>query len=493
MRLLCIMMGMVLLGLWGVSANAQDVLTLENCREMALENNKGLQMAEMESEEARLQKESAKKHFFPQLSSEAGFMRRNKQYQLFGEDMFLPVIPFEGIDSESGNFDPSILRDPDLAPEVIVINPVTGEPVLDAEGNPVFNNYAWLPREEGKLGQKNNYQLGLTLKQPVYMGGKIRAGYRMSAAGERIALARHRLTEAEVLQRTDHLFWQVVNLQESLELTIKWGEMLDQLVYDLEQLHEEGIVTQNQLLEARVKRNEIQLKEMQAENGLHLSMMALAQHLGLPFEHSFKLDDSYVPESSTNALPELVESAHRNRPEIHMLEEAGNVKVEEVRMARASMLPSVGLAAGYSYMNPNPYKGFQDEFGGDWQVGLSVKIPIYHFGEKRTRVARAQQKADRSRLELQEAREMVELEVSQSLYNLREARARLEMTESSLEQATENLRVNNDLLHQGRATTRDALEAQALWQQAHASHIEAKNQYRIAYTKLEKASGQIVK
>ena len=172
MKLLSIVMGMVLFGSWGFSANAQELMTLKNCREMALENNKGLQMAEMDNEVARLQKESAKKHFFPQLSSEAGFMRRNKQYQLFGEDMFLPVIPFEGIDSESGSFDPSILRDPDLAPEVIVTNPVTGEPVLDAEGNPVFRNYAWLPREEGKLGQKNNYQLGLTLKQPVYMGGK---------------------------------------------------------------------------------------------------------------------------------------------------------------------------------------------------------------------------------------------------------------------------------------------------------------------------------
>ena len=491
MRLLSIGMAMMILGSWCAEVNAQEVLSLQKSREMALDNNKKLQMAEMDNQAARLQKESARKHFFPQLSSEGGFMRRNKQYQLFDQDMFLPVIPFEGIDRETGGFDRSILRDPDLAPEVIVINPVTGEPVLDNEGNPVFQNYAWLPQEEGKLGQKNNYQLGLTLKQPVYMGGKIRAGYRMSAAGERIAHARHRLTEAEVLKRTDRLFWQVVNLRESLELTMKWNEMLDQLVYDLEHLFEEGIVTHNQLLEAKVKRNEIRLKVMQAENGLQLSKMALAQHLGIPLDQSFKLDDSFVPQRSEETVHQLVESAYRKRPEIHMLEEVGFVREEKIRAERAAMLPSIGLAAGYTYMNPNPYNGFQDEFGGDWQVGLSVKIPIYHFGEKRTRVARAQTQADRSRLELEQAREMVELEVHQSANNLHEARARIEMAELSLKQATENLRVTNDLLHEGRATSRDAIEAQALWQQAHAAHIEAKNEYRIAYTKLQKASGQI--
>ncbi len=472
-------------------AVADERLTLEECRRMAIENNKQLQLSDMELEAAGLQRAAAQTRFFPRINAEGGYQRRNKQYQLFDQDKFLPVIPYEGIDQQTGQFDPGILQDPDLAPSVIVINPVTGEPVLDDEGNIVFQDYAWLPQEEGVVGQKDNYRMGVNLTQPIYAGGKIRSGYRMASAGERIASARNNMTKAGVIAQTDELFWQVNTMKEKVELADSYREMIDRLVEDLEDLYQEGIVTQNQVLEAKVRRNEVKLKQKQAQNGLRLSKMALAQTIGLPVISEFSVEALESAGISVDLSENMLDHAYTWRPELNMMDEAINVHEEKVNMARADMLPTVGLAGGYTYMNPNPYNGFRDEFGGDWQIGISINIPIYHFGEKRKHLARARNEAGQQRLEKEEIKEQIALQVYQSRYQLEESISELELTQLSLEQAAENLRMTEDLFSEGRAKTRDLLEAQALWQDANTAHIEARNQYRLAYTRLQKARGQL--
>ncbi len=468
-----------------------EKLTLDRCREMALENNKAIKMAAIEQETAALQTVSAHRNFLPEISSNAGFLRRTKKYQLFDQDKFLPVIPHDGINMESGSFDPSILQDPELAPQVVVINPETGQPLTGPDGNPVFQNYAWLPMEEGKIGQKNNYQAGISLTQPIYAGGRIRTGYRMSQKGENIARSKKHLSVSEVIARTDELFWQVISMEEKVLLAGSYREMLEKLVMDLEELLNEGIITQNQLLEARVRLNEVKLQEKRAENGLQLSRMALAQITGMPIYSDFELKADFHSLSASVDSDRLTRQAMSRRPEIQMLEEASGIYNKKVKMARAEMLPVVGLSAGYTTMNPNPYGGFRDEFGGDWNVGVSVTIPIYHFGERRNRVSMAKKEVSRQELRLEETREMIELEVSQARFTFEEAQSEVSLTALSLEQAEENLRSAEDLFREGRATTRDVLEAQALWQQAHAANIRAKNQFRLAYTQLLKTSGEL--
>ncbi len=481
----------ILILLTPLSVLSMEKLTMDRCREMALENNKALKMAAIDRETAAMQTVSAHRNFLPEISSNAGFLRRNKKYQLFDEDKFLPVIPHQGINPETGSFDPSIFQDPDLAPQVIVINPQTGEPVIDPDGNPVFQNYAWLPMEEGKFGQKNNYQAGVSLTQPIYAGGRIRAGYRMSKAGENIALSKEHLSVSEVIARTDELFWKVITMEEKDKLADAYQEMLGKLVSDLEDLLNEGIITQNQLMEARVRLNEVRLQKKRAENGLKLSRMALAQIIGMPIHSHFELKADFEPNPKPADSENLTMQALSQRPEIKMLEETKGIYQEKIKMSRAEMLPVVGMSAGYTIMNPNPYGGFRDEFGGDWNIGISINIPIYHFGERRNRVSMAQKEASRQELRLEETREMVELEISQARFTFEEAQSEVSLTALSLEQAEENLRSAEDLFREGRATTRDVLEAQALWQQAHAANIRAKNQFRLAYTQLLKTSGEL--
>ncbi len=470
---------------------AQESINLQEARQMALEHNRQLKIDQLDNQGAALQTRSAFTNYLPRFDAEGAYQRRNKPYKLFDSDKFLPLIPYQGIDSETGSFNPAIMQDPELAPEFLVFNPLTGEPVTDEEGNPVFQQYAWLPKEKGEIGQKNNYQFGITLSQPLFMGGKIRSGHRIAQKAEKISEINKDLSISQVVFRTDELFWQVVALEEKLELSIAYLEMLDKLVQDLENLFEEGIVTRNQVLQAQVKYNEVELLKVKAENGLHLSRMALNQMLGQPLTREFELDENFEADMLLLDEENIAETAMSQRPELQMLNQSVSVAAEMIKVKRADMMPSMGLKAGYSYSNPNPYNGFKDEFGGDYSIGVGISIPIYHFGDKRREVAQARIEKEKMQLKKDDTREMIELQVNQSMLDFNEAMEKTKLTHLSLKQAKENLDVTNNLFREGRATTRDVLEAQAHWQEAQAAYIEAKASEKLAYSKLQKNLGNI--
>jgi outer membrane protein TolC len=88
---------------------------------------------------------------------------------------------------------------------------------------------------------------------------------------------------------------------------------------------------------------------------------------------------------------------------------------------------------------------------------------------------------------------MIELQVNQSVFSVNEAHTRRELSELSLRQAKENLEITQNLFTEGRATTRDVLEAQAHWQEAFQTSIDARTQEMLALTQLQKNIGQLQK
>ncbi|ASB50757.1 TolC family protein [Alkalitalea saponilacus] len=466
-------------------AYSGETLSLYEARQLAVSHNRKIKQAELERQASGLQTRSAFNNFLPRFDFEGGYQLRGKKYSLLENDMFLPVIPYEGIDGSSGTFNSA------LAPGAFAMHPETGQPILNADGTPVFQNYAWLPQSEVEVGSKHNWQFGVSMRQPLYMGGKIRRGHEIAQRAESISEAREELTIMEVIARTDELYWQVVQLCEMLSLTNSYIEMLENLEQDMENLFREGIVTRNQLLQVQVRKNEVKLSAIQVENGLELSRLALNQFVGLPFYDRAELSETFSPEMLKMEEGLYTDLALEQRQELRMMNEAVTIAEKLVQVERAEMMPAIGIMAGYSVSNPNPYNGFAREFGGDYSVGVGISIPIFHFGEKRNQVAQAKIARQQQQLELEETREMVQLQVSRELLSFHESKSRLDLANLSLEQAEENLRVTNNLFNEGRATTRDVLEAQAHWQDAHATSISAKAAHRLAYTNLQKAIGDL--
>ena len=118
-----------------------------------------------------------------------------------------------------------------------------------------------------------------------------------------------------------------------------------------------------------------------------------------------------------------------------------------------------------------------------------VKIPLWHWGGLSNKYKAAQVEARIKRLELDEAKEKIELQVNQARFRYQEANKTLEMTRTNLAKADENLRVAQLAFKEGMATTDDVLAAQTAWLEASSEKIDAEIDVQLCDVYLSKVTG----
>lgn len=472
-------------------AFSQKALTLDECRTMALEQNKKIRIAQEEAQVAALQKKTANANYFPKISLNGGYLHTNNAMKPLENDLFLPIIPFNAIDAQTGTFNPTALQDPATAMKTLVINPQTGTPMTDASGNPIFKNYAMLPANKLVLDNQNKYFARFTVNQPLFTGFKITETNNIAKHAKNIANENVILCKAKILNKTDEAYWRAVSLQEKVKLANAYKRLLDQLVIDLKNIYAEGIITRNDVLKAQVKQNEAKLKVLKAENGFELSKMALAQIIGITSEYikipKQAINETMIPSSTAMAANVSVD----NRAEIMMLKEKLAIMKSSKNIERSNFMPNILLTGGYGWMNPNPYNGFKKEFGGDWSIGVVISVPVFTWGERKSKLNAAKIKQRRAQIELDDAREMIDLQIRQNQFKHAESLKKVEMTKLSKEQAEENMRIAKENMLEGITRLSELLEAQVQWENASSEHIDALIEVKTTLSELEKSTGEI--
>ncbi|OQP60116.1 hypothetical protein A3860_34880 [Niastella vici] len=332
----------------------------------------------------------------------------------------------------------------------------------------------------------------VTASQPVYAGGKIRAGKEMAAKGVEITEEQKVLTTADVVLAAESAYWQVVSAKEKIKLAEQFARQLESLYTDLNNAYTAGLTYKNDILRVKVQQNDNELNLTRANDALVLTKLNLAQITGLGDSTDFDIPDSVVGEFNKETLSRSIDEIITNRPEIKILQRS--IEAEKIRekILKADFKPTIGLSAtglggfgkqGINFSKPTS-NGFTSYYG---MVQLS--IPIFDWGQRKQKVKQQQYAIAAQQYQLQETKEKISLEVQQAYLQLNESAKRVELSGASLEQADENLRLSNDRLKVGTITGQDVLEAQTIWQQAFSNIIEAKAAYRTNEAKLYKALG----
>lgn len=186
-----------------------------------------------------------------------------------------------------------------------------------------------------------------------------------------------------------------------------------------------------------------------------------------------------------------VGTALANREELKSLELAEKIYRQKVNVARAEFLPSIGLTANYLFTNPSLVNGFENRFRGMWGIGVVVSIPVFHWGEGIYKVRAAKAEANIARYRLDDAKEKIELQVTQSSYKVNEATKKLVMAEKNMEKAEENLRYANLGFREGVIPTSNVLEAQTAWLSAQSGKIDAQIDLKMSEIYLNKSMGTL--
>jgi outer membrane protein TolC len=156
-------------------------------------------------------------------------------------------------------------------------------------------------------------------------------------------------------------------------------------------------------------------------------------------------------------------------------------------------MPNLVLTGGYLVSNPNMFNGFEKKFGGTWNVGVVLKVPIVTWGDRIYKVKQAKVEAQIAHTQADEVREKISLQVKQNQQKMQEAQRRLATAVRSQEQADENLRMANLGMKEGVIPVSNVLQAQTAWLSAHSTLVEAEIDVRLADLYLMRALGTLSK
>lgn len=449
------------------NSRAQQVLTIDQCRDLALQHNKDKQSANLTSQQAEYTLKSA-------------------------QALYLPDFSFAGFglyDTGKGTLTMGLT---DL--KSTLTSAVTSAAMQGIISQPMAQ---WM----GQMGQQVpdklgiDYKLGLVysaslvMKQPLYMGGKIKAGNEMARLGIQMARQNERRTDAQVIQEANEAYANCVKANELQQVAEKYMVLLKELEKNVQSAVKHGLKMPNDVLKVQVKLNEVELQIRKAENAQRLATMNLCHVIGMPLDSQIAVSSEYPTVGDAAALQT---GDVMLRPEYALLDAQAQMAAQQVAMTRSEMLPQVALLAKYGYVHGGEFNDQLLLNRFNFAAGVTVSVPLYHFGERSNKLKAARLKQQQAELERDNKAELMLLEMTRAANNLDEARLEVQLAERSLAQAEESMRLSGRQYDAGEEPLSDYLESQALWQKAYQTKVDAHFQLYLSSVAYLKAAGRLV-
>lgn len=439
-----------------IAAPAQELrLTLEECREMALQNNSSAVGAALDLEAARYQKQEAFAEYFPRVSAMG-----------FGFWAFDPLLEI-GVKDIFGNNDFS--------------NNLQG--LIDSYA-PMYG----LPTSYTTLSR--GYLAGISVMQPIFAGGRIVNGNRLAALGVEAAGLQQEVQRRSTSDEIEGYWWQVVSLQEKRELLAGSKEFVDTLFRDVTAAYEAGLVTEDELLQVKLARNELLSNEVQLDNGLKLAKMNLLNSIGQsytvisanaseerPYIDSIVLADEEGLPGPPEAYYADEESIAASMEETRLLELQVEAAELQKKMALGEALPQLAVGATYGYYD---FTG-KGDFNG--LAFATVQIPISDWGRTGAKMKRLQTQVDKAASQRDYLQSQIILGVRQSWVELNSAWSQYQLaldSEAAAEASFGRVERNYEA---GMVTIAELLQSQTSLRQASDKRADALNSYRQALRK----------
>lgn len=421
-------------------ATAQGTYTLDQLKQLAVENNYNLRSARNAIQQSKEVKSEAWTKYFPQVSALGfGFQNNKPMIDLDVElpDAIAPLIP-EG-----------------LIPANISL------------------------MKKGVYGS-------VSAIQPVFMGGQIINGNKLAKVGVEASELQLEASEDQVELTTEQYYWQMVSLKEKQQTLKAVFDMLTQLEKDVTNMVRVGAVNRNDLLQVQLRKGEIETAQLELENGLTTVSQLLAQHVGKTGEPV----DVSVPDVISGTIPALPVALRQDHqtalaatPQYRLLEK--NVESHQLqhKMKVGQNMPNIGVGASYSYND------FFDK-STSAMVFAAIQVPISGWWGGSHAIKK-------QKLALQDAQEQMVDNGQKLIIRMNNAWAAVETSHKKLliahdaiEQAEENLRLNKDYYRVGSTKMSDLLLAQQQYQQARDRYTDAFADFQTKQLEYRQATGQ---
>ncbi len=400
---------------------AQTMLDLEKCKELALENNYTLKQGELGVEIAKSRRKEAFTHYFPVITSGMTLFKSNEA--IISQSVELPV--------------PQL---PPLSFEMI---------------------------KDGVVGT-------VVAAQPIFAGGQIVNGNRMAKLGSVMTEEKFELTKEEVLLKVEQMYWNSVEVEQKMRTVETAKRQLVAVQKQTKDFVDAGLITKNNLLAVNLKLNELKSQEFQLENAQSIIKKMLAQLIGVGADTVSFVGPAQWNEASPFSYKVDSYEAVQTGKQVSLLDKQVDLRNLERKIAVGEQLPSLSIGGAYLYHDLLG-KSSNSVLG---MVSLSIPISSWWGGSHKIKQARL--KLRQAEIRRIDASQQLELNVDNHYSKLEEAYKQLHVANDGIKEAKENYRMCKDNYDSGINSIAELLDAQTILQKNENLRIDALIAYQVS-------------
>ncbi|QJW89821.1 TolC family protein [Spirosoma taeanense] len=430
-------LGLLSLG-WAAAQPAPSVVPLDKAIQLALQNNKGIKLADSRTLAAEARSQETKDRSLPQANASLAYSR----YSLTG-----PFSLGAGADGKSA-----------LSIPAGAFNATIGGVTVSKE---VFGGFAEKSAEKSA---------------------------ELLAQASRLDAQRNR---SELVYTVTEAYYNIVKLIRSTSVIEQSIRQFEEKEREARNLEKEGVVTANEVLKIQLQKNNLQLSRLQVDKARQTALYNFNLLVGLPEDQVVTVDTTLTnPVTTAEPLSNFLTTATQGRPEV----QASALRLQSaealLRNTKSSMYPHLGVSAGYNYINPTTHLIPEAKsFLSAWNVGAGLTYNIGSLYNLKGKLNGAKTAVDQASLQSQQQVDQIRSEVVTAYNNYQLALEQQKVIRTAVTQAQENYRLTESRFRNGLVGSTDLLEADSFLLQAQLNVINAAVDAQLAYQRLLKATG----
>lgn len=426
-----------------VTVSSQTVLNLEKSKELAIKNNINIKNSSLETESAKEIKKEAFTNYFPKVSVMAIAMKAKD-----------PLIK---LNTQGGNL-----------------------PVYD--GNPanlaIATQFAYSPASSFQMLDKT--ALGLVnVSQPLFSGGRIITGNKLAKVGIIVKEQQQKLTQNNILLKTEQQFWQILALQEKEKTIEKYETFLESINKQVNDAFKSGLILKNDMLKVQIKKKELNANKSKLNSGKKMAIMQFCQTIGISYDSTLVVQEDLQRIELPQAFYIENETAVKSRTEYQLLEQSVIAQGLQIKMKTGDYLPQIAVGA-LGYYNNSLIKDVNGTKNG--LLYATVSIPITDWWGGAYAIKEQKIKGQIAENTLKETKELLKLQIEKGWMDVNTSYNEILIFEETVTEAEENLKVSTESYKNGVVVLSEVLEALGIYAESKDKLIEAKAQYQLAIT-----------
>ncbi|MDB5121414.1 MAG: transporter [Sphingobacteriales bacterium] len=363
-------------------------------------------------------------------------------------------------------------------------------------------NHAEIPTSTFQLGggsdpihlpnRADAYIGTLSLQEVVFGGNRLRYAKESTDLLIQSAKLDAEKDKRDIVFNILNTYFNLYKLAQSQNVVKQNLEDIDKQIKQTKQFFEQGIVTKNDLLRFQLQRSNVQLTGLDLKTNSDVVNYNLNILLGFKDNTVVQIDELKSGTGTLKLLSNYIDSALQNREEIKSLALRGKQAETNIKSVTAEVLPTVLVGTNAYYINPSgKIIPPSNSFIAPITIGATLSWKFDGLWLNKNKVAEA--KIQRSEVQLSNDlfTDQVKTQVNQDYQNYNHSISKIQILETSIEQARENNRILESKYRNNVASVTERIDAETQLYQTLINYEIAKADAQLAYFTLLKSSGTL--